>query len=146
MMPNTPVNTYLPTLIKGYGFPVTTSNLLTVPPLILSLIVSIIVAHSADKRGSYGLHAVFGCIWSMAGFLALEFMKDDSGRWSFYVAALFISSTPTFHGMHIAWMSTNLAPIGKRTLALGAIVGAANICGMPGSQIYRKYFFLYRPY
>jgi hypothetical protein len=38
--------------------------------------------------------------------------------------------------MQIAWMASNLAPIGKRTLALGAVIGAANICGVPGSQIY----------
>jgi hypothetical protein len=41
--------------------------------------------------------------------------------------------------MQIAWMSSNMAPIGKRTLALGAIIGAANINGVPGSQIYRKF-------
>lgn len=139
-MPSTPVTTYLPTLIKQFGFPVTTSNLLTVPPFIIGLIVSILVARSADKRGNYGLHAIFGCVWAMAGFLALEVMKDSSGRWNFYIAALFVSSSPSFHGMHIAWMSTNLAPIGKRSIALGAIIGAANICGVPGSQIYRKFY------
>lgn len=139
-MPGTPVTTYLPTLIKEFGFPVTTSNLLTVPPFIIGLVVSILVARSADKRGNYGLHAAFGCVWSIAGFLALEFMKPGTDRWNFYVAALFISSSPSFHGLHIAWMSTNLAPIGKRTVALGAIIGAANICGIPGSQIYRKSF------
>lgn len=138
MMPNTPVGVYLPTMIRNFGFPITTSNLLTVPSYIISLVVSIFVARSADKRGNYAFHALFGVIWSMAGFLALEFMKDGSGRWNFYAAALFISSSPTWHGMHIAWMSSNLAPLGKRTLALGAVIGAANICGVPGSQIYRK--------
>ncbi|KAG2229672.1 hypothetical protein INT48_008904 [Thamnidium elegans] len=138
MMPTTPVGVYLPTMIRNFGFPVTTSNLLTVPSHIIGLVVSIFVARSADKRGNYAYHALFGVVWSMAGFLALEFMKDGAGRWNFYVAALFISSSPTWHGMHIAWMSSNLAPLGKRTLALGAVIGAANICGVPGSQIYQQ--------
>jgi hypothetical protein len=38
-------------------------------------------------------------------------------------------------------MSSNLAPIGKRTLALSWVIGAANIAAVPGSQIYGKPFF-----
>ncbi|KAI8072145.1 major facilitator superfamily domain-containing protein [Gilbertella persicaria] len=138
MMPTTPVGTYLPTLIKGYGFSVTTSNLLTVPSFIIGLIASVIIAHDADKRGWYGFHALIGPFWSIAGFIALEFLKDDAGPWNFYAAALFLASSPSWHGMHIAWMSSNLAPLGKRTLALGVIVGSANIAGVPASQIYQQ--------
>lgn len=138
MMPGTPVATYLPTLIKNYGFTVTISNLLTVPACIINLVISIIVARSADKRGNYAFHAMFGVCWTLAGFLALELLPGDAGRWNFYAAALFLASSPLWHGMHIAWMASNLAPFGKRTIALGAVIGAANICGVPGSQIYRK--------
>ncbi|KAG2197908.1 hypothetical protein INT46_003215 [Mucor plumbeus] len=137
IMPHTPVGTYLPTLIKGYGFDVTTSNLLTVPSFFIGLVISIIVAKSADRYGNYALHALIGCIWSMVGFLVLQFLPDNAGRWSFYAAALFVASTPSWHGMQIAWMSSNLAPVGKRTIALGAVIGSANICGVPGSQIYQ---------
>ena len=38
-------------------------------------------------------------------------------------------------------MSSNLAPQGKRSVALGAIIGAANLNGVPGSQLYRTFFF-----
>lgn len=138
MMPHTPISTYLPTLIRNYGFTVTISNLLTVPAAIINLVVSILVARSADKRGNYAIHAMFGICWTLAGFLALEFLPGSAGRWNFYAAALFLASSPIWHGMHIAWMSSNLAPLGKRTIALGAVIGAANICGVPGSQIYRK--------
>jgi cyanate permease len=148
MMPITPITTYLPTLIKGYGFSVTTSNLLSVPAPIIGLVISVLVAHSADKRGNYAFHALFGCLWSLIGFLVLEFLPNSAGRWSFYGAALFVGAFPIWHGMHIAWMSSNLAPAGKRNLALGTIIGFANLCSMPGSQIYRKifnhiYFFFY---
>ncbi|KAI9366609.1 major facilitator superfamily domain-containing protein [Pilaira anomala] len=141
MMTHTPVGTYLPTLIRDFGFPVTTSNLLTVPSFIINLTVSIFVARSADKRGNYAFHGLFCLVWGMVGFLVLVLIRDDSSRWSFYGAALFVASTPTWygmHGMHIAWMSSNLAPIGKRALALGAVIGAANICAVPGSQIYQQ--------
>ena len=103
-------------------------------------LASMLIAHHADRAGYYAFHALIGPIWSLVGFLVLELLKDNAGAWNFYVAALFLASSPSWHGMHIAWMSSNLAPIGKRTLALGAIVGAANIAGIPGSQIYRKFW------
>lgn len=138
-MPLTPIGTYFPTLIRGFGFPVTTSNVLTIPACFIGLFFSIATAKSADKYGNYAFHALFGCVWSMIGFLIIQFLPDSTGRWEFYGAMLFLASTPSWHGMQVAWMSSNLAPVGKRTIALGAVVGAANICGVPGSQIYRKY-------
>lgn len=137
-MPTTPMSTYFPTLIRGYGFAVTTSNLLTVPACFIGLFFSILIAKSADRYGNYALHALIGTVWSMAGFLALQFIPDSAGRWSFYAVTLIVSSSPAWHGMQIAWMSSNLAPVGKRTIAIGAVIGAANICGVPGSQIYCK--------
>lgn len=71
--------------------------------------------------------------------MALEWLPDTASKPVFYIAALIAASAPSYHGMHIGWMSSNLAPIGKRTLALGAIIGSANICGVPGSFIYRQY-------
>lgn len=137
MMTLTPIQNYLPTIIKNAGFSVTESNLLTAPSYIIGLIFSIFIARSSDRYGQVAFHALIGTIWFLVGFIALEFLPDDAGRWSQYGAALFCASSPSWHGMQIAWMSSNLAPIGKRTLALGAVIGAANINGVPGSQIYR---------
>ncbi|EIE87642.1 hypothetical protein RO3G_12353 [Rhizopus delemar RA 99-880] len=137
-MHTTPISTYFPKLITGYGFSITTSNLLTVPANIINLVVSILIARSADKRGYYALHSIISCLWSMASYLALIILPNDAGRWSFYAAALFDAAAPLFHGMHIAWMASNIAPHGKRILALGAVIGAANICSVPGSQIYQE--------
>ncbi|KAI8379619.1 major facilitator superfamily domain-containing protein [Radiomyces spectabilis] len=139
LMPIVPVTTYLPTLIRNFGFPVTTSNLLTAPSYIINLIVSCIIARSADKHGNYVFHIIFGCVWSIAGFLALQLLPDNAGRWSFYAAALVTAGSPSWHGLQIAWMSSNMAPVAKRTLALGIIVAAANVSGVPGSQIYQDH-------
>jgi hypothetical protein len=136
MMSATPITNYLPTIIKTAGFSTTESNLLTAPSYIINLIFSIIIARSSDRFGNVAFHALIGSIWSLIGFVVLEVLPDTSNKWSLYGAALFCASAPSWHGMQIAWMSSNLAPLGKRTLALGAVIGAANINGVPGSQIY----------
>ncbi|KAI9276061.1 major facilitator superfamily domain-containing protein [Sporodiniella umbellata] len=137
-MYTTPMSTYFPKMTTSYGFEITTANLLTIPGYIINLVFSIWVARSADKHGSYGLHCLFSLAWSFASYLGLILLSDGAGRWSFYVVTLFAASSPSYHGMNIAWMSSNTAPHSKRVLALGAIIGAANICSVPGSQMYLK--------
>ncbi|KAI8336366.1 major facilitator superfamily domain-containing protein [Chlamydoabsidia padenii] len=137
IMPVTPIGTYLPTMIHSYGFDVTVANLLTAPSFIIGLTISILVARLSERVGYMGLFAAAQVLWGTLGYLTLILAPDNTGRWGMYAVVLFTASTPSYHGMHIAWMSANLAPIGKRTLALGAIIGFANICGVPGSQIYQ---------
>ncbi|CEP07753.1 hypothetical protein [Parasitella parasitica] len=102
----------------------------------IGLTLSILIAKSSDKRGNIVLHALIGSAWGLIGFCILEILPDSIGRWQLYAVALFTASSPSWHGMQIAWMSSNIAPIGKRTLALAAVIEAANINGVPGSQIY----------
>ncbi|KAL0083321.1 major facilitator superfamily domain-containing protein [Phycomyces blakesleeanus] len=137
IMTTTPIQGYLPTMIKQSGFNVTEANLLSAPSYLIGLVISIFIARSSDKRGNVALHALIGTVWSLTGFLLLALLPDGTGRWSLYGAALFTASAPSAHGMEIAWMASNIAPLGKRSFALGCVIGAANICGVPGSQIYR---------
>ena len=46
-----------------------------------------------------------------------------------YMAACIVQSWPYTHPLNIAWMSENTGSVGKRTIASGAIIGAANIYG-----------------
>lgn len=138
----TPIQTYLPSMIRDAGFDTTTANLLTVPSYIINQIFSIIIAWSSDRYGEVALHALIGVLWQLASFLALLILPPDAGRWSVFAAATMANAAPSWHGMHIAWMSANLAPAGKRALALGAIIGFANINSVPGAQIYRKSFLI----
>ncbi|KAI7888731.1 major facilitator superfamily domain-containing protein [Mucor mucedo] len=137
LMSSTPISSYLPTMIKDAGFSTTSANLLTAPSHIIGLVGSIFIAQWSDKSGNVTFFAMIGTIWALLGFILLEVLPDNVGRWQLYGAALFTASAPSWHGMQVAWMSSNIAPIGKRTLALAAVVGAANINGVPGSQIYK---------
>jgi hypothetical protein len=139
IIPVTPIGGYLPLIIKQTGFTVYLANLLAAPTYIINLIGSIIIGRLAEKHGNTGLWCLIGVAWSFIGYSMMEFLPDDTNKWTLYAAALIAASAPLWHGMHIAWMSSNLAPIGKRTLGLAWVIGAANIAAVPGSQIYGKF-------
>ena len=135
----TPITTYLPSMLRDSGFETTTANLLTVPSYIINGIFSILIAWSSDRYGEVSLHAMVGVLWSLGSFAALKALPANAGQWTTFAAAMMAAASPSWHGMHIAWMSSNIAPVGKRVLCLSAIIGSANICATPGALIYRKY-------
>ncbi|ORX50951.1 MFS general substrate transporter [Hesseltinella vesiculosa] len=138
MMYNTPISGYLPTIIKQAGFNVIEANLLTAPAYIMNLVVSIVGSNIAQRYGGMSFICAFFMVWTTVGLLVMEFLPANVGRWSIYGAVLVTGGTPNFHPIHVAWMSSNLAPIGKRTLALGAVIGMANLCSVPGAFIYQQ--------
>jgi hypothetical protein len=141
IIPVTPIGGYLPLIIKQTGFTVYLANLLAAPTYIVGLIGSLIMGRMCQKYGNTALWSLIGIVWSFIGYALMEFLPDGANKWTLYGAAFVAASMPTWHGIHIAWMSSNLAPIGKRTLALSWVIGAANIAAVPGSQIYGKPFF-----
>ncbi|CAA7261998.1 unnamed protein product [Cyclocybe aegerita] len=135
--PNTPMHTYLPTVIKSFNFNVYVANALTAPPYILQGISMIIVIHHSDKVRERGYHGAFGAGWQLAGWVFLRSLPSGAGRGLKYLAAVIVASWPSTHPLNIAWMTENTGSVGKRTVASGLIIGSSNIYGVWGSQIYR---------
>ncbi|KAI9353462.1 MFS general substrate transporter [Obelidium mucronatum] len=132
-----PYGTYLPSIINSFGYNVYVSNALTAPSYILGFITMTIMTSHSDKVGERGYHGVFAYIWFIVGFAMLEFLPDNAPKAVFYFATLIISSAPLAHPMNIAWLTENTAPIGKRTVASGLVISAANIYGIYANQIYQ---------
>ncbi|KAE9403454.1 MFS general substrate transporter [Gymnopus androsaceus JB14] len=122
LTPTNPLHVYLPSIIKTFDFSVFTANALTAPPYI----------YNVRERG---LHGAFGATWQLVGWILLRFYLRIQTK--VYLAALFVACWPYTHPLNIAWMSENTGSIGKRTLASGSVIFAANIYGVWGSQIYQ---------
>ncbi|PPQ99394.1 hypothetical protein CVT24_005377 [Panaeolus cyanescens] len=135
--PNTPMQTYLPTVIKSFDFSVSAANALTAPPYLLQGLSMIIVIQHSDKVRERGYHGAFGAGWQLLGWIILRGLPSDAGRAAKYMAAVIVAGWPSTHPLNIAWMSENTGSVGKRTVASGLIIGASNIYGVWGSQIYR---------
>ncbi|KAF8154300.1 MFS general substrate transporter [Crassisporium funariophilum] len=135
--PNTPMHTYLPTVIKSFDFSVSLANALTAPPYIIQGVAMIIMVRHSDQVRERGYHGAFGAGWQLLGWIFLRSLPRESGRGLKYLAAVIVASWPSMHPLNIAWLSENTGSVGKRTVASGLIIGASNIYGVWGSQIYR---------
>ncbi|KAJ3298672.1 hypothetical protein HDU79_008165 [Rhizoclosmatium sp. JEL0117] len=134
---NTSYGKYLPIIINSFGFNVYVSNALTAPNAIFGCITMIALARHSDKTGIRGWYGVFANCWVLIGFALLEFLPDNSPMGVLYFVTFLISGAPSVHPLNIAWMTENTAPIGKRTVASGLIIGFANIYGVYAAQFYQ---------
>ncbi|TFK36096.1 MFS general substrate transporter [Crucibulum laeve] len=137
LTPSTPMHTYLPIVIQSFNFNVYVANALTAPPYLLQGIIMIFFVHNSDRVRERGYHGAFGAGWQLIGWILLRFLPSRTGRGIKYLAAVVLASWPYTHPLNIAWMSENTGSVGKRTVASGLIIGASNIYGIWGSQIYR---------
>ncbi|KAG2005509.1 allantoate permease [Coprinopsis cinerea AmutBmut pab1-1] len=135
--PNTPLHTYFPTIIKSFNFNTYVSNALTAPPHLLHGIIMIYFVHRSDRKRERGFHGAHSAAWQLGGWIWLRSLGPESSRTLKYLAAVIVSAWPYTHPLNIAWMSENTGSAGKRTVASGLIIGASNIYGVWGSQIYR---------
>ncbi|KAF7313504.1 MFS general substrate transporter [Mycena chlorophos] len=137
LTPTNPLGTYLPSIIKTFKFNVFVSNALTAPPYILQCFISVTLIRHSGQVGERGFHGAFSSAWQMVGWILLRVIPDHTPRGAKYFCALFLAAWPYSHPLNIGWMSENTGNIGRRTVASGAIIFAANIYGVWASQIYQ---------
>ncbi|KAK9709664.1 hypothetical protein K7432_008886, partial [Basidiobolus ranarum] len=137
LMAPAPVTSYMPLIIKSFGFSTVISNLLTIPAHLLKFIFMLALTRNSDRIKDRAWHGVFGTSWFLVGVLLLEFLPDSVGRWPLYAVVIFTVGWPYWHPINAAWLTENVAPMGKRSIALAMYIMSVNINGLASSQIYR---------
>ncbi|KAL5478949.1 hypothetical protein ACEPAI_2236 [Sanghuangporus weigelae] len=135
--PTVPLATYLPTVIASFNFNVFVSNALTAPPYTLLCITMVLCVWSSDRLRERGWHGTFGAVWFLVGWILLRALPHSASRGVKYIGACVVQSWPMTHPLNIAWMDENMGTIGKKTIASGMVIAAANIYGTWASQIYQ---------
>ncbi|KAF9645550.1 MFS general substrate transporter [Thelephora ganbajun] len=126
---------FLPSIIRGFGFSVPISNLLTVPPYAVATIVLLLFAHFADKlklRWPFVLASQLLCV---AGFSIN--ISDASIRVKYF--GTFLCAAGAYSGFPgiLAWCGGNLAGQYKRSAALAIYIGLGNFAAAASSNLYR---------
>ncbi|KAF8591628.1 MFS general substrate transporter [Ramaria rubella] len=137
LTPTAPISTYLPTVIKLFNFNVYVANALVAPPYILQFCAMVLMTWNSDRTGERGYHGTVGSIWQLVGFIVLRSLPHSASKGAHYVGTLITAGWPMTHALNIGWMNENMGTLGKKTVAMGAIIAIANLSLSWGSQIYQ---------
>ncbi|KAL4251559.1 MFS transporter superfamily protein [Abortiporus biennis] len=130
------ISLFLPSIINGFGFGTTISQLLTVPPYVFATIVLLIFAWWSDKIQKRSPFILAGLVMLLIGF-AINISEAPIGVKYFGTFFCVAGSYAAFPGV-IAWLGNNLAGQYKRGVGMALHIGIGNFAGAIASNIYRS--------
>ncbi|KAI9363113.1 major facilitator superfamily domain-containing protein [Pilaira anomala] len=135
-VPNTSISNFLPSIVKGMGYDTKISaNLMSAPPYVGAVFVMIAMAYSSDHRKERAFHAIAGASICMIGYIILNlFVKREILYTGVCIA---VAGIFVINPIVNAWLTSNIAPDMKKSVATAMAVSANNSAGLLGSNIYR---------
>lgn len=126
--------TFLPTIIKGFGYSSFQANYLTIPVYAVGALSLAGQAYLSDRLQQRALFLVISACPVVVGYLICV---ATSNAVAGYVA-MFICVTGiySFSCLIITWVATNLVPDYKRSVGLPLFESIGNLSGLVSSQLY----------
>ncbi|KAI8093206.1 major facilitator superfamily domain-containing protein [Halteromyces radiatus] len=136
-VPNTSISNFLPSIVKGMGYDDKLSaNLMSAPPYLCAVAVMIAFAYSSDRFNDRAYHAVAGALICLVGYILLVTLVTRS--YLYAGACIAVSGIFVINPVVNAWLTSNIAPDMKKSVATAMAVSANNAAGLVGSNIYRS--------
>nr|GAT46902.1 predicted protein [Mycena chlorophos] len=122
---------FAPSIIAGLGYTSLNANLMTVPPYAVAYVFTILVAWSADRTNSRGLHSAIFALIGAAGFMASALLPATAYLHRY--ACLIVATTGSFACIPplLGWLSSNI----DTTAAAGLAIALNISVGAPGQIV-----------
>ncbi|KIL65350.1 hypothetical protein M378DRAFT_105323 [Amanita muscaria Koide BX008] len=127
---------FLPTIINSFGYTVSVSQLLTIPPYLVATILIYVWGYLSEKRKIRSPFLFASLAFSLIG-LAINISDVSDGVKYFGTYWIVAGAAAAFPGI-IAWLGNNLAGQYKRGTGMAIQLGLGNISGTFASNIYRN--------
>ena len=150
------LSSFLPLIIKSFGFDVVTTQLLTIPVFFFASFTYIVISWSSDRWGKRAFFMMPACLVTAVGY-ALYLGAHQRGV--LYLATFLIapgvyiivvslpilnirSSSPSSNnsqGLNVSWLLNSHAPYYKRAMAIGMNQSIGNSAGVVVSHFFPIY-------
>lgn len=130
-------SSFLPVIIRGFGFASVTTQLLTVPVYVWASAVYVAVSFLSDRLNQRALFMVPMALFTAVGYAIMLGVSMDSTAALYF--ATFVAATGIYCcvGLNVTWISNSNAGYYKRATAIGLQQTIGNSSGILAGQIYR---------
>ena len=130
------VTSFIPTLVKSFGYGKIETLLLVAPPYVFAAIIGLLISFSSDKFSERSLHIIFPIFFAMAGYIIAAGSMTLAAR--YLSLFLMLGGVYGSYNVALAWISSTLPqPLEKRSAAIALINTVGNL-----AQIYSPYLYL----
>ncbi|KAF2641550.1 major facilitator superfamily transporter, partial [Massarina eburnea CBS 473.64] len=130
-------STFLPVIIKGFGYSSIRTQLLTVPVYIWASVVYISIAYASDYFNRRAFFMIPMALITSVGYAMM--LGVSMGSTSVLYFATFVTATGIYCcvGLNVTWIINSNAGYFKRATAIGLHQTIGNSAGIMAGQIYR---------
>ncbi|KIV96100.1 hypothetical protein PV10_00004 [Exophiala mesophila] len=127
---------FLPTILAGMGYTSVQANYLTIPIYAFTGIMVMSSAYTSDRLQRRGIILAMLPLLPIVGYsIAIGTSNRAAGYFGMYLCAAGLIS---FTCIFLTWLSNNIAPDSKRSVALPTLVSIANLSGICSPYIYQR--------
>lgn len=126
--------TFLPTIIRGFGFSKFQANYLTIPVYFIGAVSLVIQAYFSDRLKQRALFQLVSACFVVVGYLIC--VGSASPVAGYIAMFILVSGVYAFSCLIITWVATNLVPDYKLSVGLPLFESIGNLSGLVSSQLY----------
>ncbi|UNI23020.1 hypothetical protein JDV02_008861 [Purpureocillium takamizusanense] len=131
------MSTFLPLIIKSFGFDTVTTQLLTIPVFFWASLAYIAVSWLSDRWMRRAFFMMPVCVVTAVGY-AINIGLPVSSRGALYFSTFLIGpGIYVIVGLNCAWLLNSHAPYYKRAMAIGMNQSIGNSSGIVVGQIFK---------
>ncbi|KAJ5157321.1 uncharacterized protein N7482_008421 [Penicillium canariense] len=131
-------STFLPTIIKSFGYDSVKTQLLTVPVYIWASVFYLVIAHLSDRVCMRAVFMTPLCLVTAVGY-SMMLGVDVHDRGPLYFATyVCVTGIYCVVGLGVSWNANSHAGYYKRTMAVGLQQTIGNCGGLIAGQIYKS--------
>ena len=136
IVPNYALSYFLAVILKGFGYSVAMSQLLTAPPFLFAVIWNIVVSYFSDRHHIRAPYAIFNTLAVVVGLSMMvgSVLQGVKYAGSFLAAA----GAQTNAGLLLSFLQNNIVGTTKRGVGSGLQIGAGALAGIIASTVYRQ--------
>lgn len=132
------ISLFLPSILRGLGYSINKSQLMTIPIYITASILSVVQAYVSDRVGKRAPF-IFASFWIMLIGMLMALCTNPADHPMVIYGGVYITCAglyPAFPGI-ISWNANNQSGSYKRAIAMAIHIGAGNMSGAIAANIYR---------
>ncbi|CAF9910960.1 MAG: hypothetical protein GOMPHAMPRED_007247 [Gomphillus americanus] len=131
-IPQAPPSNYLTLSLRALGFDPLTTNLLTIPPVVVGCFTLVGLSILSEKVNQRALVSMIQNVWILPCIIALRFWPGTmENAWGTYALIVVLLSYPYCHAIVVAWTSRNSGSVRNRSISAAFY----NMCVQIGNVI-----------
>jgi hypothetical protein len=131
------VSSFLPLIIRGFGYSVVTTQLLTIPVFFWASCAYIAVSYASDHWQRRCFFMLPACVVAATGYAINVGLPITSKEVLYFSLFLIAPGAYIIVGLNCAWLLNSHAPYYKRAMAIGMNQSLGNCAGLVVGQIYK---------